>query len=73
LRDLIALRRCDPTTVPLCFFTDREAAAAYAMRFSTEELLRLLRAIDAAHDSIAIRNANVRITVCNMAISAGIL
>jgi len=73
LRDLIALRRCDPTTVPLCFFTDREAAAAYAMRFSTEELLRLLRAIGAAHDSIAIRNANVRITVCNMAISAGIL
>ncbi len=73
LRDLIALRRCDPSTVSLCFFTDREAAGAYVMRFSTEELLRLMSAVDGAIDSIAVRNANVRITICDMAITADIL
>ncbi len=73
LRDLIALRRCDPATVPLCFFTDREQANAYAMRFGTQELLRLLTAVENALDSISLRNANVRITICDMAISAGIL
>ena len=73
LRDLIALRRCDPATVSLCFFTDRETAGAYAMRFGTEELLRLMTAVDGAIESISVRNANVRITICNMAITAGIL
>ena len=73
LRDLIAVRRCDPATVPLCFFTDREQAVEYSLRFTTQELLHLLSAADAAYDSIAIRNANVRIAICDMAITAGIL
>ena len=73
LRDLIAVRRCDPQTVSLCFFTDREAAVAYSLRYTMQDLLRLLEAVDAAYNSIAIRNANVKITLCDMAIRAGIL
>lgn len=73
LRDLIAVRKCDPQTVSLCFFTDREAAVAYSLRYTTQDLLRLLEAVDTAYNSIAIRNANVKIALCDMAIRAGIL
>ena len=73
LRDLIAVRRCDPATVSLCFFTDRDVAVEYSLRFTVQELLQLLSAADAAHDNIAIRNANMRIAICDMAIAAGIL
>ena len=73
LRDLIAVMRCDPATVPLCFFTDRNTATEYAMRFTVQDLLRLLAATDAAIDAIANRNANLRIAISEMAVSAGIL
>ena len=73
VRDLIAVRRCDPATVPLCFFTDREAAEECSLRFSMQDLLRLLDAADNALDSISQRNANLRIAISEMAVSAGIL
>lgn len=73
LRDLIALKRCDPATLTLCFFTDRDAAYEYAMRFSTKELIGLLSKVEAAYESIAIHNANVRIAILDMAIAAGII
>lgn len=73
LRDLIAVRKCDPATVSLCFFTDRDKAVEYSLRFTMQDLLKLLQATDTALDSIALRNANVRIALCDMAITAGIL
>ena len=73
LRDLIAVRRCDLATVSLCFFTDREQAAAYSLRFTMQDLLRLLEETSKATESISERNANIRITLCQMAINAGIL
>ncbi len=73
LRDLIALKRCDPATLTLCFFTDRDAAYEYAMRFSTKELLCLLGKVETAYESIAIHNANVRIAILDMAIAGGII
>ena len=73
LRDLIAIKKCDPGTVSLCFFTDREQAYAYAMRFSVQELIRWIGAVEAANDSITIYNANVRIVLWEMFRSAGIL
>lgn len=73
LRDLIAIKKCDPGTVSLCFFTDREQASAYAMRFSVQELIRWIGAVEAANDSITIYNANVRIVLWEMFRSAGIL
>ena len=73
VRDLIAVRRCDPTTVPLCFFTDRDAAVECSLRFGMQDLLRLLDALDSALESISQRNANIRIAISEMAISAGIL
>ena len=73
VRDLIAVRRCDPTTVPLCFFTDRDAAVDCAMHYTMQDLLRILGAVDNALDSVAQRNANLRIAIADMAVSAGIL
>ena len=73
LRDLIAVQRCDPATVPLCFFTDRDTATEYALRFSMHDLLRLLDAVDNALENISQRNANLRIAISEMAVSAGIL
>ncbi len=73
LRDLIALKRCDPATLTLCFFTDRDAAYEYAMRFSTKELISLLGKVEDAYESIAVHNANVRIAMLDMAIAGGII
>lgn len=73
LRDLIALKRCDPAALTLCFFTDRDAAYEYALRFSTKELILLLGKVEAAYDSITVYNANVRIAISDMAIAGGIL
>ena len=73
VRDLIAVRRCDPSTVPLCFFTDRDAAVDCSLRYTAQDLLRLLHAVDSALESIAQRNANLRIAIADMAVSAGIL
>ena len=73
LRDLIAVHRCDPATVPLCFFTDRDTAIDYSLRFGMQDLLRLLDAVDTALESISQRNANLRIAICEMAVRAGIL
>lgn len=72
-RDLIAVRRGDPSTVPLCFFTDRDAAVECSLRFGMQDLLRMLDAVDNALDSISQRNANLRIAISEMAVSAGLL
>lgn len=73
VRDLIAVQRCDPSTVSLCFFTDRDTAVEYSLRFNMHTLLGLLNAVDNALDSISQRNANLRIAISEMAVSAGIL
>ena len=73
VRDLIAVQRCDPATVPLCFFTDRDQAADCSLHFRLQDLLLLLDAADNALDSISQRNANIRIAICEMAVCAGIL
>jgi DNA polymerase-3 subunit delta' len=73
LRDLIAIKKCDPATVSLCFFTDHEQASAYAMRFSVQELIKWIAAVESANDSITIYNANVRIVLWEMFRHAGIL
>lgn len=70
LRDLLLLKQTD--TAPLCFFTDREEAGALAYRFTTPELLRLCDVIMTAEEQLK-RNANVRLTVTSLAVSAGLL
>jgi hypothetical protein len=73
VRDLIAVQRCDAATVPLCFFTDRDVAVELSLHFGMQDLLRLLDSVDNTLESISQRNANIRIALSEMAVSAGIL
>lgn len=60
LRDLLALSVTE--NAPLLFFTDREAAAELAARFTTATLLSHIEATDAALSALA-RGGNVRLTL----------
>ncbi len=70
VRDLSLLKQSE--NAPLCFFYDRENAAALAYRFTTPELMRAAREISAAMDSLY-RNANVRLALTRFAMRTGLL
>ncbi len=70
LRDLLLCKQVE--SAPLCFFADREEACALAYRFTTPELLRLCRAVSDADEQLH-RNANIRLTVTALAVSAGLI
>ena len=70
LRDLLLLKQSD--TVPLCFYADREEAAARSYEFTTPELLTLCDRVNEAIATLQI-NANVRLTLTAFAINAGLL
>ncbi len=70
LRDLLLCKSAE--NVPLCFFAQREEAAETAYRFSSPELLRLCEALQAATDRLRM-NSNVRLTLIELAMRAGLL
>ena len=70
VRDLSLLKQSE--NAPLCFFYDRENAAALAYRFTTPDLMRAAREISAAMDSLY-RNANVRLALTRFAMRTGLL
>ena len=70
LRDLLVCKQTD--AAPLCFFADREEAAALAYEFTTPELLTLCNRLEEAVSSLQM-NANVRLTLTTMAVNAGLL
>lgn len=70
LRDLMLLRQDEH--VPLCFYTDREAALDFSSRFTMRALLALHDAVCNAQN-IIYANGNVRLTLIQMVLEAGIL
>lgn len=60
IRDLIALKKSE--AVPLCFYSDREAAIELSYRFTISALFRLYENTDNAIISLS-RNSNVRLTL----------
>ncbi len=70
LRDLILTKQTDDP--PLCFFPNREEAAALAYHFTTPKLLQLSDSIRAATDRLT-ANANVRLTLITLALDCGLI
>lgn len=70
LRDLVLCKQTE--NAPLCFFADREEAASLSYSFTTPELLRLCDCICKATAQLR-GNANVRLTLTEMAVHAGLL
>ena len=68
LRDLIALSRAEHPH--LCFYTDPEAAAELAARFSLSTLVSLFRAAEDAIDALS-RNASLPLTLVLFTEAAG--
>lgn len=70
LRDLLLCKQTEEA--PLCFFADREEACMLAYTFTTPDLLTLIDRINDTTDKLR-RNANVRLTLTDMAVSCGLL
>ncbi len=70
LRDLLLCKQSE--RVPLCFFSEREEACKLSYSFTTPELLNLIDSIDDALDRLR-KNANVRLTLTNLAVRCGLL
>ncbi len=70
LRDLLLSKQTDAS--PLCFFSNREEAAAMAYHFTTPKLLRLCDSLTAATDRLR-ANANVRLSLTALAVDCGLL
>ena len=65
VRDLILLRHGEG--VRLKYYTDRETAESLAGRFTTRFLLRLMKALDNASESLE-GNGNIRLTLMQLAV-----
>ena len=70
LRDLLLCKQTE--NAPLCFFSDREAAASLAYSFTTPKLLSLCDSVSDATDRLR-ANANVRLTVTALAQQCNLL
>jgi DNA polymerase-3 subunit delta' len=70
LRDLILLRAGE--SVRLTFYTNREKALDMTARFTKRELLALYHAVGRARDVLE-ANGNVRLTLTQMSVEAGVL
>ncbi len=68
LRDLLVCKQAE--NAPLCFFTKREEACELSYRFSTPELFRICEGLERAMTSLQ-ANANVRLTLTQLAIEIG--
>jgi len=70
VRDLFLCKHSE--TAPLCFFADREEACALSYQFSAPDLLCYCDSLSNAADRLRM-NANVRLTLTNLAIHTGLL
>ncbi len=70
LRDLVLLKKNE--NVALCFFSDREEALELSDRFTTKNLFSIYDAASNALDDLS-SNANVRLTLMNMMLNAGLI
>lgn len=70
IRDLLLLKKSE--SVPLCFFEDRDAAAELATHFTSHALFSLYDASVDAIDELE-AGSNVRLTLMNMMLRAGML
>lgn len=70
LRDLLLLKHDE--NVPLCFFNDRDEAAELATHFTAKGLFALYNASLTAVSDLE-SNSNVRLTLMNMMLNAGLL
>lgn len=70
LRDLLLCKHSEEA--PLCFFSDREEAQNLAYHFTTPALLELCDVILETVERLR-RNANVRLTLTELAVHAGLL
>ena len=70
LRDLILLKKSED--LPLCFFEDAEEALELSTRFTSKSLLALYDAAARAKKDLE-SNANVKLALTNMMLSAGLI
>ena len=70
LRDLLLLKKSE--NLPLCFFEDAEEALELSTRFTSRSLLALYDAAERAKKDLE-ANANVKLTLTNMMLSAGLI
>lgn len=70
LRDLLLLKKSD--SAPLCFYEDAEEALELSTRFTSRSLLKLYNAAETAKRDLQ-ANANVKLALTSMLISAGLL
>ena len=71
IRDLLLLKKSE--TAPLLFYTDREDAIALSDRIAAAGLLRMYENCEEARCAIAIRNANTRLTLMELALRSGMI
>ena len=70
IRDLLLLKKSEDA--PLCFFEDSEEALELSTRFTSKSLLSLYDAAERAKKDLE-TNANVKLTLTNMMMSAGLM
>lgn len=70
LRDLLLLKKSE--NLPLCFFEDAEEALELSTRFNSRSLLALYDAAERAKKDLE-TNANVKLALTNMMLSAGLI
>ena len=71
IRDLLLLKKSE--TAPLLFYTDRDEAIALSDRIGAANLLRMYENCEEARCAIAIRNANTRLTLMELALRSGMI
>jgi len=70
IRDLLLIKKSE--TSLLKYYTDRESAAELSALFTSRILLRINDALEGAREDLS-RNANVRLTLTHMCLTAGLL
>ena len=71
IRDLTMLKRSD--NAPLLFYTDREEAMALSDRIPAATLIRMYENCEDARCAVTIRNANIRLTLMELALRSGMI
>lgn len=70
IRDLLLLKKAD--NAPLCFYEDADEALELSTRYTSQSLLKLYDAAEIAKRDLE-ANANVKLTLTNMILNAGLL
>ncbi len=71
IRDLMMLKKEE--NAPLLFFTDREEALEICDRIGAAALIRMYETCEEARCAIYIRNANIRLTLMDFVLRAGMI